>query len=553
MINIEELLAEHLKKISTAPFLFIGSGFSRRYLNLPNWDGLLEQFSELVPRSYDYYVSTANKELPEVARLIAQDFHPIWWDDDKYLTSREKFKGKINTIESPLKIEIAQYLRDITYEYGKNENNDREIDALKQVVIDGIITTNWDTFLEQVFVDSDIKAYIGQKELLFSQPFEVNELYKIHGCSTNHESLVLTSNDYKLFNQKNPYLAAKLLTIFIEHPVIFLGYSISDPNIQQILDSITACLDQENIDKLKDRLIFVERAAGATDAFESSSFTTSNRVTIPITKIKTDNYELVYKALSKNKRKFSMKTMRQIKSQIYELVKTNDPSGKVAVIDGENLNAADIEFVIGVGVTKAAEQLRAARDEMLDTGYLNSIGYQSIPQIDIYKEILADPPSYDYDALISQTLPQLLGTNHRLPVFKFIKECGIETEELPVQLKRKLGKKLTMNYFLTQSQRDIKKSQLRLYNNIPETIEGYADFTKALQCIPHLGADGINLDELHHLLKQHIDKLDADTPASMELKRLIRIYDWLKYGKSLLPPATKIKLQRRQGQATLKK
>ncbi|MFO6609108.1 SIR2 family protein, partial [Bacillus cereus] len=248
----------------------------------------------------------------------------------------------------------------MTYEYGKNENNDREIDALKQVVIDGIITTNWDIFLEQVFADSDIKAYIGQKELLFSQPFEVNELYKIHGCSTNHESLVLTSNDYKLFNQKNPYLAAKLLTIFIEHPVIFLGYSISDPNIQQILDSITACLDQENIDKLKNRLIFVERAGGAADAFESSSFTTSNRVTIPITKIKTDNYELVYKALSKNKRKFSMKTMRQIKSQIYELVKTNDPSGKVAVIDGENLNAADIEFVIGVGVTKAAEQLRAA-------------------------------------------------------------------------------------------------------------------------------------------------------------------------------------------------
>ncbi|PEL75429.1 hypothetical protein CN603_13170 [Bacillus toyonensis] len=538
MINIEELLAKHLNKISTAPFLFIGSGFSRRYLDLPSWDGLLEQFSDLVPRSYDYYLSTANKDLPEVARLIAQDFHPIWWDDDKYQSSRLDFKGKINTIESPLKIEISQYLRDVKYEYGKDENNDREIDALKQVVIDGIITTNWDTFLEQVFSDSDIKTYIGQKELLFSQPFEVNELYKIHGCSTQHESLVLTSNDYALFNQKNPYLAAKLLTIFIEHPVIFLGYSISDPNIQQILDSITACLDQENINKLKDRLIFVERASGEADAFESSSFTTSNRITIPITKIKTDNYQLVYKALTKTKRKFSMKTMRQIKSQIYELVKTNDPNGKIAVIDGENLNAADIEFVIGVGVTKAAEQLGVIRDEMAATGPLNSIGYQSIQPIEIYKEILADSPTYDFKSLISRTLPQLLGRSHKLPIFRFIKECDFK-EELPIQLKRKLEKNITMNYFLTQSQRDTDKSQLRLFNNIPEIIDGYTDFTKALQHIPHLGANGIDLDELHGLLKEHIDKLDKDPAVSQELKRLIQIYDWLRYGRSLKSSPTK--------------
>lgn len=531
--------------MNTAPFLFIGSGFSRRYLGLPSWDGLLEQFSEFVPRSYDYYLSTANKDLPEVARLIAKDFHQIWWDENKYQASREEFKGQIDTNESPLKIEISKYLRSIKYEYGKDKNSDREIDALKQVVIDGIITTNWDTLLEQIFSEHEMQAYVGQKELLFSQPVEVNELYKIHGCSTKHESLVLTSKDYKLFHAKNPYLAAKLLTIFIEHPVIFIGYSISDPNIQQILDSITACLDQENIDKLKDRLIFVERASGENDAFESSSFTTSNRITIPITKIKTDNYALVYNALSKTKRKFSMKTMHQIKSQIYELIKTNDPSGKIVVVDEVQTNATDIEFVIGVGVTAAAEQIKIARDELAATDHINRVGYETISAVDIYKEILSDSPSFDYNELVARTLPQLLVTNYKLPCFKFISECTLGKAELPPKLTRKLNNKLTMNHFLTQNQIDSKKSQLKLFSDIPAILKATSDFAKALQQIPCLGANGIDLNELQDLLKKNLYLLDTKSNALPEIKRLIQIYDWLKYGRPLYQSFHKKKLRRR--------
>jgi hypothetical protein len=135
--------------------------------------------------------------------------------------------------------------------------HDLEIEALKNVVIEGIITTNWDTLLEQVFPDQ-FQKYIGQKELLFSTTQEVGEIYKIHGCCTDPDSLVLTDSDYRNFHKNNPYLAAKLLTIFIEHPVIFIGYSMSDENIQEILTSIT-CLSREHLDKLQDRLIFLQR------------------------------------------------------------------------------------------------------------------------------------------------------------------------------------------------------------------------------------------------------------------------------------------------------
>ena len=86
----------------------------------------------------------------------------------------------------------------------------------------------------------------------------VGEIYKIHGCAMKPNSLVLTSDDYNDYENRNPYLAAKLLTLFIENPVIFIGYSLDDPNIQSILKSIIKCLTKDKVEKLKDRLIFCQ-------------------------------------------------------------------------------------------------------------------------------------------------------------------------------------------------------------------------------------------------------------------------------------------------------
>lgn len=48
------------------------------------------------------------------------------------------------------------------------------------------------------------------------------------------------------------------MTIFMEFPIIFMGYSISDSNIKNILKAIVGCLDSVQVKLLQERFVFVE-------------------------------------------------------------------------------------------------------------------------------------------------------------------------------------------------------------------------------------------------------------------------------------------------------
>jgi hypothetical protein len=216
-MNIETKLTQIFTSITAGPFLFVGSGLSMRYLGLDNWKALLSRFC-VAGKPYEYYLAEANGDLPTVARLLAEDFNKYWWAAAEYRDNVKRYKSKIADNTSALRFEICSYFSEFDQATAQSSTYASEVELLSSLNVDGIITTNWDTFLEQMF--PDYKVYIGQKELLFSSPQEIGEIYKIHGCSTSPHSLVLTNNDYKEFNERNAYLAAKLITIFVEHPVV---------------------------------------------------------------------------------------------------------------------------------------------------------------------------------------------------------------------------------------------------------------------------------------------------------------------------------------------
>ncbi len=251
-----ENLAERLRVFNSAPFLFVGAGLSRRYISTDGWLDLLRRMAGLTERPYAYYATKAGGHLPRVASEIAATFHEVWWSDPQFEESRRLYGDGLTSLEGPLKVEVARYAQDALKRVPTDGAKADELALLSRAVIDGVITTNYDGLMEHVL--QDFATFVGQDELLFSDTQGIGEIYKIHGSATAPESLILCEADYERFNERNPYLAAKLLTVFVEHPVIFLGYSLTDEDVGAVLASVAAALTTENLNRLQDRLIFVQ-------------------------------------------------------------------------------------------------------------------------------------------------------------------------------------------------------------------------------------------------------------------------------------------------------
>ena len=82
----EEEFISGLKSVDKAPFLFLGSGFSRRYINAPTWEGILEKFSKKPLNQYKSILNTDS--LPLIATELSKDLTADFWNlptDDIFL------------------------------------------------------------------------------------------------------------------------------------------------------------------------------------------------------------------------------------------------------------------------------------------------------------------------------------------------------------------------------------------------------------------------------------------------------------------------------------
>ncbi len=198
----------------------------------------------------------------------------------------------------------------------------------------------------------EFQIQIGQREAIFADHKSIGELYKIHGCTSKPETLVVTNKDYSRFMENDHYLNAKLLTLFAEYPIIFLGYSLSDPNIELILKNLISCLDKNlfHAEKLQNRLFFVEwQDKPCLPTIETSSYT-SNSIIIPLVKIKAHDYIEIWEVLSEIPRSLSVKTLRHLQEMVFEFVSSTKPKKKIYVNGIEELdNINDLEVVVGFG------------------------------------------------------------------------------------------------------------------------------------------------------------------------------------------------------------
>lgn len=512
----KEHLIEIIKNGKSAPFLFLGSGFSRHYISSPDWKGILSKFS---PKHINQYCSALNStDYPTIASAIAKDVNDAFWqlpDSDDF---KSKYVDKIQDQSSALKYRIAEYLRGISSSDFPEELNN-EILSLQQLSVDGIITTNWDDVAERMF--PSFVTYVGQSELISASTFSVGEIYKIHGCISQPSTMVLTKEDYDQYNDKNTYLAAKLITIFVEHPIVFMGYSLSDPNIICLLKLIVTCMSSSQIATLQKHLLFVDWVDSRESVFDvlSHSMSLDGSTIIPVTLIRTNNYKEVYECLGHYERTIPANLLRNYKKQFYQIVLSDKPERQLHVLSGDAIDQnQDIQVVYGFG---AIEKFNSA------------VGYVGINLIHLYRDVIEDNSQYDPLQILQKTIPVIRRgcPTAFFPVYKYLSMLGIHNKE--DYERNKLGINLNLlegnayQCYPSVLQSDLSKS-------VDEIIKAYPkdnDTWRAVVTIPYLQVNDSDLPIILEFIKeQFVSFIVKKNNRATFMKRLICFYDWKKYG-----------------------
>ncbi|MGV3085080.1 SIR2 family protein [Enterococcus dispar] len=509
-----------LSKADSMPFLFLGSGFSRRYLNTPTWESLLKYIASLVYSDEFGFVQKQreatkkfdkkkqyNKYMTYLCDLISDDLDNFWYSDDKFKDHREKYKDMvINHGTPPIKIEIAEYLlsfREILPEMFK------EIEALKSITpssIGGIITTNYDSLQEDLF---DYEVYSSQDELLFHTKYDLGEIYKIHGSVIDPNTILINTRDYEMIAQKHKYIAAKLLTIFVEHPIFFIGYSIGDEDIRDILNDIQLSLNDNQLKEIEDRLFYITWDKKIKN-FETStlSINFNNGRTMTIKEVKLSDYSILYKALGENKAKYPIKLLRHVKEDMYNLVLTNDPKNRMVLsLPDRDLTPEElenIEFVYGFGILERAKN-----------------GYQLVKRDEIYRDALFNDGNFQAELLVTETLPYSLpNSGGYLPIRKYTSQ--VPEEKLPQIVKNNLARFSSVDKIIAHKL-SLEKKKLSIDMTFERAIRG-PEKIKNL-CLVNYNKD--NIEKLGDYLRELLNKDDFKTTTV--IRKLIRIYDFVKY------------------------
>lgn len=514
MIDITAELKKIVTLSPTAPFLFIGSGFSRRYLGLEDWEGLLKKFGDNLNSGFVKYASESNDNLALAAQNMSKEYSEYWWNlpESKTISTDPNWYKHVT---APLRYDICQYLKDTPLD-SKSLEQELEILTSEKTIIDGMITTNWDLLLENLF--PTYKVYIGQSNLLFSNPQKIAEIYKIHGCSMDPKSLVLTQDDYDEFKNKNSYLASKLLSIFLEHPVFFIGYSLNDENIASILGSISQIMTtNEQREKIAKNLIFVSRAKGNDDSILETHLGFLDNKSIPITQVRTDDFSKVYLAFQGKERKIPAHILRIFREQFYEIVQGESPEKKLyCSTDIEDIikSGGDVEFVAGFGVAQKS--------------YLGEVGLKKVSLPMVLRDLIFDDLGVDPNDMID-CLSNLSEEATYLPVQKYVVRQNIKIDELKL---KKLFKFYNRNvqFFKDKISESYKKSYAR---NKYLSLDQILNDTNYLMTgkIHHLSLFILDNSSEENLVKlnNYLEKNFEDYINKTEFKKLICIYDLLKY------------------------
>lgn len=203
---------------------FVGAGFSKLALrsvnsDLPAWSELLTQLANALERPIDRKVArdlVKSREYLNAAQII-----------------RDKMAGG----------DFSAKLREIFLLQGLGTISLYKILAKIDPMI--IITTNYDQLIEKNIEDETIEGR-SHNTCKYNQDFALDDIrspirsiLKMHGCITEPQNVILDRRSYFRARQKYGSFFNLIESISTINTLIFLGYSLSDPDMQLILENVT--------------------------------------------------------------------------------------------------------------------------------------------------------------------------------------------------------------------------------------------------------------------------------------------------------------------------
>lgn len=474
----------------------------------------------------------AVSELPYTATLMERDVNETLLTSKKFEAFRTANDLWLQSGNSPMRRYIADIFAGFSLEDESKRLLPDEVDLLKKAgasKVSGVITTNYDRLCEEVF--PSFVPYVGEDGILFQDPTLAQEIYEIHGSISVPSSLVLTEADYARFAERSKYLAAKLLTIFVEYPVIFLGYSMQDSNIQGILSSIAKCVGPSRLEELQGRLIFVqyEEDNPGTVGTQIMSF---DGQTLPMTNITTGNFSSVYRAIANSEKLYEPRLLRELRGSIFSVVSKLDSKSEVIVS----------------GIDRALDSLGDDDRVVIGFGQVSSAFGKSVKLNELYRDIVLDDGLFPPALVAYEYLEDLLNHNSKaVPVYKYLEEAGIpiaDCHKLGKLLAEYVGEYNSVAAFQSKTKRDSgeKYRQLHTGSMSVKDIIALEGRDRAFQFINYLHEDEIDVQDLGSYLSDillgRVDGLGESTledgTYKSDLKKCIRIYDFMRYryGKS---------------------
>lgn len=512
------------------PVVFIGSGISKRLLdNFPDWPSLLEEFwnkanlknfygelNNARSRIQAEFPSYNEKEVDheayiQVGATLEDEFNRQFNSGQisiENFSQQDSFKTKI----SPFKKAIANRFNNYSIKQSVESEYKSFVKMLLKTQI--ILTTNYDTFIEDSYNKSgihEITKYVGQRGF-FGETFDYAELYKLHGCSSSPEDIILTKADYNRFERNSVLITAKIISMMLTSPIIFMGYSLTDVNMRRIISDFTRSLNDSEVEMLEERLILVEWLEGEQELIEE--VLTDRDLGCKLKVIKTDNFGLVFDKISKVDQGVAPSEVRKYQHVIKKLIVDSGRKGSLNTLLVAPGQLEEIEKRIGDG-----KLIVALGDSTYIFQMPDLLSY-------VYNYFYEDEPLHT-DIALRFIASQI--ANSRIPFLKYVKDVDIDKTNLHAFDKDKIKHRIATYTNVSVCIKSINASYKIKSGSLKEILELNYKQEKELEIISY-NALTLDPDELNLYIKEKLNQFMEEGARSLptSFRRMLMIFDFIK-------------------------